>query len=207
MGIRRAISNFYNNFGNEPDNEEDDDDFDEDDEDEEDNEEGEDDEEDESGFGGDIGDGYGEDTVDPLDAQERAEAGEDQQEKSSGKEKKQTNDQTVKQKVAFKRKPGKKFNAKVAAAIAKKHPFTMTRHVEARCRFCRKKSIVRGKKMYMKTGCAIVNLFAHKKFTPFYCVNPKCKMSFQRDYVQMAAGNFYEGAVVPIREILKVSKT
>ena len=35
--------------------------------------EGEDDEN-ESGYGEDIGDGYGKDTVDPMDAQERAEA-------------------------------------------------------------------------------------------------------------------------------------
>ena len=208
MKLKTMIYNFYNNFGEDPDNEEDDEDFDEDDdEDEEDNEEGEDDEEDESGFGEDIGDGYGEDAVDPLDAQERAEAGEDQQEKSSGKEKKQTNDQAVKQKVAFKRKPGKKFNAKVAAAIAKKHPFSMTRHVEARCHFCHKKSIVRCKKNYIRISCASMRILAHKQFTPFYCVNPKCKMSFQRDYIQMAGGISYEGNVIPIREILKVSKT
>lgn len=68
-------------------------------------------ERDESGFGEDIGDGYGNDTIDPLDAQERAEAGEDQQERSSDKE--QTNDQTVEQ-------PVKILNANDPAAIAKK---------------------------------------------------------------------------------------
>ena len=99
------------------------------------------------------------------------------------------------------------FNKKMAEAYAKKHRFTMTSHVEARCIFCKKRSIVRGKKMYERIGCAIVNIFAHKRFTLFYCVNPKCKMSFQRDYIQMAGGISYEGAVVPIREILKVSKT
>lgn len=83
----------------------------------------------------------------------------------------------------------------------------MSKRVETRCIFCHKKSIVRSKKMYMRTGFAIVNIFAHKRFTAFYCVNPKCKMSFQRDYVQLAAGIAYEGAVIPVREIFKVSKT
>lgn len=190
----------------------DDDDFDEDDEDEEDNEEGEDGDEDESGFGEDIGDGYGNDTIDPLDAQERAEAGEDQQERSSDKEKGEENSTGGGQKVMRRVVQGLPVKRKIpiktlAVLIAKKHPFTMTSHVEARCIFCHKKSIVRSKKMYMRTGFAIVNIFAHKRFTAFYCVNPKCKMSFQRDYVQLAAGIAYEGAVVPVREILKVSKT
>ena len=198
MGLRRAISNFYNNFGEEPQ-------YDEDYEDEEDyDEEGaeSDDEvenqaDDESNF---------EDTIDPLDEQERAESGEEQpkeekqETKKSNKTKNKNNNSSVKVKK-------KEFSRKMAIVFARKHPFTMTSHVEARCKFCRKQSIVRGKKMYIKTGCALVNLFAHKKFTPFYCVNPRCKMSFQRDYIQMAAGISYEGTVVPMREILKVSKT
>lgn len=207
MGLRRAISNFYNNFGEEPQ-------YDEDYEDEEDyDEEGteSDDEvenqaDDESNFGDDIGDGYGEDTIDPLDEQERAESGEEQpkEEKQETKKSNKTQNKNNNSSVKVKKK---EFSRKMARTFARKHPFTMTSHVEARCKFCRKQSIVRGKKMYIKTGCALVNLFAHKKFTPFYCVNPRCKMSFQRDYIQIAAGISYEGTVVPMREILKVSKT
>ena len=177
----------------------DDDDFDEDDEDEEDNEEGEDGDEDESGFGEDIGDGYGNDTIDPLDAQERAEAGEDQQERFSDKEKKQTNDQTVEQ-------PGKKFNAEVAAAIAKKYPFSMTKHVEARCIFCHKESIVRCIKPNIRIATGFIHILSHTRFTPFFCVNPKCKMSFQHNFIQFAVGKAYQGRVIP-KNILKVSKT
>lgn len=177
----------------------DDDDFDEDDEDEEDNEEGEDGDEDESGFGEDIGDGYGEDTVDPLDAQERAEVGEDQQERSLDKEKKQTNDQTVEQ-------PVKELNANDPATIAKKHPLSMSKHVEARCIFCHKKSIVRCKKNYIRTLCFSMLILTYKQYTPFYCVNPKCKMSFQRNFIQIAAGKAYQGKVIPIN-VLRFSET
>ena len=214
MKLKTMIYNFYNNFGEEPDNEEDDDDFDEDDdEDEEDNEEGEDGEKDESGFGEDIGDGYGEDTVDPLDAQERAEAGEDDKEKSSDKDKQKSSDKEKGEKKqqrsnnqGRRRRKGH-FNKKMATQIAKKHPFSMSGHVEARCAFCRKQSIVRCRKSYIRISTASLRIVAHKQFTGFYCVNPKCKMSFQRDYIQMAAGNAYQGAVVPMRELLKVSKT
>ena len=156
-------------------------------------------ERDESGFGEDIGDGYGNDTIDPLDAQERAEAGEDQQERSLDKEKKQTNDQTVEQ-------PVKELNANDPATIAKKHPLSMSKHVEARCIFCHKKSIVRCKKNYIRTLCFSMLILTYKQYTPFYCVNPECKMSFQRNFIQIAAGKAYQGKVIPIN-VLRFSET
>lgn len=205
MSLKTMIYNFYNNFGEEQNLQEDDDDFDDDDGEEDDEEV----EEVESQFGEDIGDGYGDDTIDPLDAQEKAEMGEDEnlnkdKEKSSNKDKKEKQQQ---KKQNTKGRVKGRFNKKMATQIAKKHPFSMSNHVEARCVFCRKQSIVRCKKQYIRISTATLRIVAHKRFTGFYCVNPKCKMSFQRDYIQMAAGNLYQGSVIPMRELLKVSKT
>lgn len=172
------------------------------------------DEENDNGFGKDIGDGYGEDTIDPLEVQERAEAGEDDKEQFLGKETGENNYTGAGQRV-FRRVAGSinklrtfKMPMKtLAVLIAKKHPFSMSKHVEARCIFCHKESIVRCKKPYIYISAVAIRLLAHTQVKGFYCVNPRCKMSFQRDYIQMAAGNVYQGKVIPVREIFKVSKT
>ena len=213
MGIRRTISNFRNKFGEEPDDEEDDDDFDEADEDEEDNEEGEDDEEDESGFGEDIGDGYGEDTVDPLDAQERAETKESNKAQTSPrsvKKQSKSNKSSKLQKLIEKiqGKPNNVIKPKNVILnmeevnLVKKHLLPqkfkkkLGMHISFKCAKCHSPSLYCSSSMLRQTSRIIMRGYG-VYYSYYYCINPTCSWRMQRfpPYIQRANGISYAGGV------------
>ena len=208
MGLRRAISNFYNNFGEEPQ-------YDEDYEDEEDyDEEGteSDDEvenqaDDESNFGDDIGDGYGEDTVDPLDAQERAETKESNKAQTSPitvKKQSKSNKSSELQKL-IKKIQGKRKNVilnRREVELVKKNLLPqkfkkkLGMHTSFKCAKCHSPSIYCSLSMLRMTsriimrGCGLY-------YSYYYCINPTCSWRMQRfpPYIQRANGNSYAGGV------------
>lgn len=213
MGLRRAISNFYNNFGEEPQYDED---YDEEDyEDEEDyDEEGaesdgeiEDEADDESNFGDDIGDGYGEDTVDPLDAQERAETKESNKAQTSPitvKKQSKSNKSSELQKL-IKKIQGKRKNVilnRREVELVKKNLLPqkfkkkLGMHTSFKCAKCHSPSIYCSSSMLRMTSRIIMRGYG-LYYSYYYCINPTCSWRMQRfpPYIQRANGNSYAGGV------------
>lgn len=185
----------------------DDDDFDEDDEDEEDNEEGEDGDEDESGFGEDIGDGYGEDTVDPLDAQERAETKESNKAQTSpiSVKKQSKSNKSSELRKLIKKIQGKRKNVILNREevdlvkdnlLPQKFKKKLGMHTSFKCAKCHSPSIYCSSSMPRNISRIIMRGYG-VYYSYYYCINPTCSWRMQRfpPYIQRANGNNYAGGV------------
>ncbi len=182
-------------------------------------EEEKDEEEEEDGFGEDTGDGFGDDVFygDDTDTTTDEEAAEFEQEsrnleKEQWKKLKQNiskaaGPQKTTVRVAAKRKnaKGQKFNV----AIARKNALLkgMAPRAEGICPFCHKRSIYRSYRpmdLALFTVLAAVLTVGSARISTFYCMNKKCRASYDKNYCFRCAGDHWIGGKAPWKRIASV---